>query len=181
MNCYTHNRNWSNRFLPEIKQLIGGYLLEAAPDPADDFQATDLMMLDARDMRVAARVRRPGYAQRYPHQFTIRSAVSSGAQTELSKIVNGNGDWMFYGHSNAAQTGLEAWSLIDLRAFRAGLIRHRANTPNIVMGDQRNADGTRFKWFDMRSFPADPPLVVASSWSSVDQKELDPTQRFFRS
>ena len=118
MNCYTNNRNWSDRFLPEIKQLIGSYLLETAADPFDHIQATDLMMLDARDMRVAARVRRPGYAQRYPYQFTIRSAVASGAQTELSKIVNGNGDWMFYGHSNADQTGLEAWWLIDLRAFR---------------------------------------------------------------
>jgi len=36
-----------------------------------------------------------------------------------------------------------------------------ANTPQIVMGDQANADGTRFKWFDVRSFPAEPPLVVA--------------------
>ena len=76
MNCYTNNRNWSDRFLPEIKQLIGGYLLETAADPFDHIQATDLMMLDARDMRVAARVRRPGYAQRYPYQFTIRSAVA---------------------------------------------------------------------------------------------------------
>ncbi|HCQ59815.1 MAG TPA: hypothetical protein DIU10_18235 [Sulfitobacter sp.] len=141
MNCYTNNRNWSDRFLPEIKQLIGGYLLETAADPFDHIQATDLMMLDARDMRVAARVRRPGYAQRYPYQFTIRSAVASGAQTELSKIVNGNGDWMFYGHSNADQTGLEAWWLIDLRAFRAALIRNRVNAPQIVMGDQRMQTG----------------------------------------
>ena len=70
---------------------------------------------------------------------------------------------MFYGHSNAQQTGLDAWSLIDLRAFRAGLIRNRLNQQQIVMGDQRNADGTSFKWFDARSFPTDPPLVVASS------------------
>ncbi len=112
-------------------------------------------------MRVAARVRRPGYAQRYPHQFTIRSQVASGAQTELSKIVNGNGDWMFYGHSNAAQTGLDAWWLIDLNAFRAGLIRKGAD--GLQWGNKSNADGTRFTWFDVRSFPAEPPLVVASS------------------
>lgn len=163
MNTYTENRNWSDRFLPEIKQLIGGHLLATAPDAFDHMQATDLMMLEARDMRVAARVRRPGFARRYPHQFTIRSAVASGRQTELSKIVNGKGDWMFYGHSNAAQTGLDAWWLIDLRAFRAGLIRHTANTPQIIMGDQSNADGTHFKWFDVRSFPTHPPLIVAKS------------------
>jgi hypothetical protein len=69
---------------------------------------------------------------------------------------------MFYGHSNASQTALDAWSLIDLRAFRAALIRHQMNGSKIVMGDQTNPDGTRFKWFDMRSFPAQPPLVVTN-------------------
>jgi hypothetical protein len=161
MNDYSFNRRWSDRFIPEIKRLVGSYLLEAAADPYDQIQATDLMMLDARDTRIAARVRRPGFAQRFPHQFTIRSAVPSGAPTELSKIVNGHGDWMFYGHSNAAQTGFDAWWLIDLRAFRAALIRHRMNGSNILMGDQVNPDGTRFKWFDMRSFPSEPRLVLA--------------------
>lgn len=163
MNVYLRNRQWSDQFLPDIKRIVGAYLLETAPDPFDHLQATDLMMLDAHDMRVAARVRRPGFAHRYPNQFTIRSRVASGAQTELSKIVNGKGDWMFYGHSNAAQTAVENWWLIDLRAFRAALIRHGNDGGQIVMGDQANPDGSWFKWFDIRSFPNDPPLVVASS------------------
>tara|TARA_R110000787_G_scaffold85770_2_gene182809 strand:- start:586 stop:1125 length:540 start_codon:yes stop_codon:yes gene_type:complete len=53
--------------------------------------------------------------------------------------------------------------LIDLRAFRAGLMRNWINAQQIVMGDQKNADETQFKWFDIRSFPAVPPLVVAAS------------------
>lgn len=163
MNIYLRNRHWSDQFLPDIKRIVGAHLLETAPDPLDQLHATDLLMLDARDMRIAARVRRPGYAQRFPHQFTIRSRVASGAQTELSKIVNGKGDWMFYGHSNAAQTAVENWWLIDLRAFRAALIRHGNDGGSIVMGDQANPDGTWFKWFDIRSFPDDPPLVVARS------------------
>ena len=69
----------------------GTHLLEAKPDTLDHFQAVDLMKLDARDMRVAARMRRLGYASRYPHQLTIRSHLASGARTELSKIVNGKG------------------------------------------------------------------------------------------
>lgn len=142
---------------------MGGHLLETAPDPFDHFQATDLVFLDARDMRIAARVRRPGYANRLPHQFTIRSRVASEAETELSKIVNVKGDWMFYGRSDALQTRVESWFLIDLKAFRAGLIRNPAYGHNVVMGDQRNPDGTWFKWFDVRSFPAEPRLVVAQS------------------
>ncbi|WP_171180656.1 hypothetical protein [Ruegeria sp. HKCCD8929] len=161
MNCYAHNRHWSDQFLPEIKRIIGTHILRAAPDPLDHFQATDLVMLDARDMRIAARVRRYGYAERYPHQFTIRAKVPSGAETELSKIVNGNGDWLFYGHAGPDGQSLNSWQLIDLRAFRAALIRHGSNGTFIRMGDKQNPDGTCFKWFDTRSFPQCPPLVLA--------------------
>jgi len=70
--------------------------------------------------------------------------------------------------SSADQSHLGSWSLIDLRAFRAGLIRNSVNQAQIVMGDQKNPDGTRFKWFDVRSFPSEPPLVVASSGATPD-------------
>ena len=163
MNFYDANRAWSDRFLPAIKDTIGKHLLEASPDPIDWHQATDLMMLDARDLRIAARVRRPGYAARYPYDFTLRSSLPSGGETELSKIVNGHGDWMFYGHASPSGVGLDSWWLIDLRAFRAGLIRQARNGHPIRCGDKQNADGTTFKWFDIRSFPEYPPLVVAGS------------------
>ncbi|WP_372572683.1 hypothetical protein [Ruegeria jejuensis] len=161
MSFYQVNRSWSDQFLPEIRRIVGGHLLKAAPDPLDHFQATDLVTLDAKDMRIAARVRRPGYSMLYPNQFTIRAQVPSGAETELSKIVNGYGDWMFYGHAGVDGLSLQNWWLIDLRAFRAALIRHGANGSFIRMGDKRNPDGTCFKWFDIQSFPDDPPLVVA--------------------
>ena len=70
-------------------------------------------------------------------------------------------DWLFYGQSDASERGLAAWWLIDLRAFRAGLIRQATNGYPIRYGDKTNADGTRFKWFDIRSFPPEPRLVVA--------------------
>ena len=100
--AYNFNRQWSDRFIPEIKAIVGAHLLSIAPDDQDMRHATDLMMLDAKDVRIAARVRRPGYASRYPYDFTIRSQVPSGAETELAKIVNGKGDWMFYGHADAS-------------------------------------------------------------------------------
>ena len=89
--------------------------------------------------------------------------TASGAQTKLSNIVNAKGDWMLYGHANASQTAVDQWWLIDLHAFRAGLIRQAANGGSILIGDQRNADGTCFTWFDLRSFPREPRLVVAQA------------------
>ncbi|WP_425051516.1 hypothetical protein [Psychromarinibacter sp. S121] len=159
---YSINRNWSNRFIPEIQRIVGAHLLSVAPDNLDMYDATDLLMMEARDLRIAARVRRPGYADAFPFDFTIRAQVPSGKETELSKIVNGKGDWMFYGHADTSGHKLASWWLIDLRAFRAGLIRQATNGHPIRCGDRTNPDGTRFKWFDIRSFPSNPPLVVAS-------------------
>ncbi len=113
MNHYATNRRWSDQFLPQIKRIVGCHLLETAPDPLDWHQITDLLMLDARDMRIAARVRRPGFANKYPCQFTIRSLV--------------------------------------------------AQADGLVCGNKCNADGTRFTWFDIRSFPDEPKLVVERS------------------
>lgn len=158
---YILNRRWSDQFLPDIKRIVGAQLLRASPAHIDRQEATDLLLLDARDIRVAARVRRPGYARRYPYQFTVRSKIPSGGETELSKIVNGYGDWMFYGHSSACQRFVRHWWLLDLRAFRAALIRHGNGGHRLHMGDQINPDGTWFKWFDIRSFPTEPRLVVA--------------------
>lgn len=160
MNFYSHNRHWSDQYLPEIKRIVGAHLIQEAPNELDWHQATDLLMFDARDTRIAARVRRPGYAERYPHQFTVRTASAGGGDTELKKIVNGHGDWMFYGHADASG-GIASWWILDLKAFRAGLIRHAHSGYPILYGDKQNADGTRFKWFDIRSFPPEPPLVVA--------------------
>lgn len=162
MNFYSRNRAWSDQFLPDIKRIVGAHLLKAAPNELDWHEATDLMLLDARDTRIAARVRRPGYAERFPHQFTIRAESRYGGETELAKIVNGKGDLMFYGHA-APGGGLASWYLIDLNAFRAALIRHANGGPRIHCGDKRNADGTAFKWFDLRSFDQQTRLVIAAS------------------
>ncbi|SFD67678.1 hypothetical protein [Roseivivax sediminis] len=159
---YERDRAWSDQFIPQIKHIVGAHLLQAAPDALDMRQATDLLMLDGKDLRIAARVRRPGYAERFPHQFTIRSGLPSGGETELAKIVNGHGDWMFYAHANE-WGGLERWWLIDLRAFRAALIRHKAGDGAIKWGNKTNPDGSRFVWFDLRSFPKHPSIVVAAS------------------
>ncbi|MGK7759800.1 hypothetical protein ACSQ8M_19510 [Marinovum sp. B10] len=37
--------------------------------------------------------------RRYPHVFTIRTEAACGGETELSKIVTGKGERVFYGHA----------------------------------------------------------------------------------
>lgn len=170
MSAYQKDRAWSDRFIPQIKTIIGPLLLEPSDLQRDAIEATDLMVLVARDMRIAARVRRHGFADRYPWEFTIRARRDSGAETELSKIVNGWGDWLFYGHADEGDGYVDRWMLVDLHAFRAGLIREAMNGTTIRCGTKPNGDGTYFKWFDALSFPSRPPLLVATSHDVPNQE-----------
>ena len=161
MPSYTEDREWSDARILRVKEIVGSHLLDVTPDEIDQQQAADLMVLTARDMKIAVRLRRPGFAERFRYQFTVRAHRDSGARTELEKIVNGWGDWMFYGHTDGDDIPL--WWLIDLNAFRAALIRQSRNAQTLDCGDMPNGDGTFFKWFDLRSFPQSPPILVASS------------------
>jgi len=167
---YATDRAWSETLVPQVKFLVGPHLLEAAPFDIDQSEATDLIVLRARDMRIAVRIRRFGYFPRYGSQFTIRCRRESGAKTELAKIVEGFGDWLFYGHANDSEDQIEHWMLIDLAAFRAALIRSCMNNNyKVTSGLANNHDGTHFAWFDARSFAwCEPPLLIAASQSVLD-------------
>jgi hypothetical protein len=147
-----------NLMIPQIKLIVGPYLLTPAPMEADCKEATDLIVMHARDMRIACRVRRPGYRERYPNQFTIRCHRASGAPTKLEKIVNGFGDWFFYAHATEENT-ISEWLLIDLASFRAALARRAS----LRCGKCPNGDGTSLAWFDVTSFPPRPPILIAEN------------------
>ncbi len=155
---YMNDRAWSDAFIPEIRRLVGPYLLVPAPFEIDTREAADLIVLRARDMTIAARVRRPGYASRFPWDITLRARRDSGVKTEFSKIIEGWGDWFFYGH-NSRGADIDRWFLIDLHELRAGLIRG-GNLRRRAQNVQSNGDGTHFVAFDVRELPR---AIVASS------------------
>lgn len=160
---YKQDRQWSDLLIPQIKQIVGPYLLEETSFEVDTKQAADLIVLSAKTLTVACRVRRSGYL-RYANQFTIRAKRDNGTDTELYKITNGWGDWMFYGHADD-NNEIIRWALIDLNHFRAHMIRDRGS---IKKGMVANGDGTHFAWFDMTTFPPFPPLLVASSEGELE-------------
>jgi len=153
--------SFSDRFLPSIRKIVGPRLLETASLEVDRNHATDLVVMRAKNLMIACRVRRPNFGAAFVNQFTVRSNRGSGMKTELDKIIEGYGDWMLYGfaeddHSEA----LAHWSLIDLHAFRAHLIK----SPDVLKtGEHTLAEGTSFRWFDLRSFPNSPSILIASS------------------
>lgn len=161
---YKDDREFSDRYLPELKTLIGPRLLVPSSLEQDTKEASDLVVLRARDMMIACRLRRPGYADKYPREFTIRSRRDSGMKTELAKITEGWGDWFFYGHVATDLRSIALWWLIDLSSWRAHLIRDGERpVKRLRHGERANGDGTFFHWFKIDSFPPDPPLLIAQS------------------
>lgn len=156
---YSADRSWSDQFIPSIKDIVGPRLLNVSSDVVDRQQAADLVVLRGDgDITVACRIRRFGYADRFPDDVTIRSGRDTGAKTELAKIIEGFGSWFFYGHQSArgsAEIGL--WWLLDLDAFRAHHFRgHRGRLMS-------NGDGTHFQVFEVGRFEGEPRILIDSS------------------
>lgn len=160
---YEVDRRWSDAFIPAIKRIVGPLLLETSSFYVDTKQAADLVVLNARDKTIAARVRRQGYADRYPFEFTIRCKRDTGAKTELEKMIDGFGDWMFYGHAHANGIDVTRWMVINLPAWRAAIIRRQAPYTK-----QSNGDGTHFIAFDVRNLPQD--ALIAASFSLASNR-----------
>lgn len=177
---YREDRAHSDKFIPAIKRLIGPNLIEVASQDADMKEATDLVVLRARDVMIAARIRRPGFAQRYPFDVTFRYSRSNGVTTEYDKICRGWGDLFFYGHEapEAAVPSIDLWWLIDLHEFRfarADLECRQSIQRHVV----ENKDGTTsFIVFDLRSFPTNRVKIIRAGSRSLEYTTLElPVQR----
>ncbi len=155
---YQTDRLWSDAHIEQVKRLVGPYLLEESPFEIDTAQATDLLILQNKSIKVACRLRRPGFVEKYGGQFTIRLHRTNQSKTELAKIIDGWADWLFYGHVND-EGGIHLWWLLSLDVFRAVLIRDRET---IRCERRANKDGTtELMAYDIGSFPS--ALVIASS------------------
>jgi hypothetical protein len=165
---YAADRAFSDVFLPTIRQIVGPLLLVPTSVEVDRNEATDLIVLKARDMRIACRIRKRGYAVSFSRQITIRAKRDSGRETEFAKMRSGFADWMFYGHAGATAPDIDAWVIVDLDEFRRGLDRVAMSRLEWLdcAGEISNGDGSQFYWFDLRKFAAvcdSDRLVVATN------------------
>ncbi|MCP4527497.1 MAG: hypothetical protein GY833_16510 [Aestuariibacter sp.] len=159
---YCHNRAWSDKFIPTIKEIIGPYLLTESSFEVDTQEATDLVVLGNKGLQVACRIRKAMYAERYPNEVTIRSQSAYGFQTELQKITLGFGDWMFYGFAEDDITPkISRWCLLSLDSIRAQWIIKRTQK-KLSYEEKENADGTKFAVFDLTKFSKEPNIFIAS-------------------
>jgi hypothetical protein len=153
---WQQDKRWSDRFLPEIKGYLGQALIGEPPVEEDQQRNTDLVVLRLDAVRIGCRVRKHDQI-RYCNEFTIRSGRPSGAKTELTKIIEGWGDYFFYGFADANESALELWMLGDLKAFRIWYSRQLAARKGVPPGArQNNRDNSSsfyaFRWADIPGF-----------------------------
>lgn len=173
MTTWTQDKKWSDKFLPVIKSILGQVLFRTAPQIEDAKRNTDLLVLRAGDIRVACRVRRHQYLASYGHEFTLRASRASGAKTELSKVLDGWGDYMIYAFADEAETGLAQWVLGDLKVFRQWLAAQMGQPggpwqPWDFGDHQMNSDrGSGFVAYGWDHVGAG-SMVVAAGYDAVD-------------
>lgn len=117
MRSYQQDKKWSDKFIHQIKHILGFYLIGVASFEDDAERNTDLIVLRMDGIRIACRLRQGFYLAKYANEFTIRYERPSGTKTELAKILEGWGDYLFYGFA-ANENTLEQWFIGDLNVFR---------------------------------------------------------------
>lgn len=152
MSDFASDFQWQTRFLGEAKCALAEHLFIEAPFQEDARRNTDLMALEARNLRISCRIRKHHYLNLYPDQFTIRTDRPSGAMTELEKVVSGWGDYTFYGFADKGERRLAAWMIGDLSVFRLWFNKKLAakEFPGVTCN---NRDGTRFRAFRIADMP----------------------------
>lgn len=167
MNSWKGDKRWSDRFLPQIKGILGQHLIGEPAAEEDAERNTDLIVLRMEAVRIACRVRRAAYLPRYGCEFTIRAGRPSGVKTELAKVIEGWGDYLFYGFADEAEARLSQWALADLRVFRLAYMRRLAgmDAGQVPGMAKANGDGSSsFAVFRWDEFP--PGFVIGASWAA---------------
>jgi len=151
---YLENRNWSDLFITQLKRELGEVFINIAPEYKDTQEATDLIIFEKGSLDFACRVRRFEYFEKYKDQFTIRLKLPNYKKSEMDKIMEGFGDYYFYGFSNKYNngSGFVQYKIFDLNKFRnyIGFLKNRKDE---CWGEKSNINNSPdFIWFNFNCF-----------------------------
>lgn len=156
MSAWQKDKAWSDVCLQQIKQICGMHLIGEPPAEEDRERNTDLIVLRMDPVRIACRIRNHDeYYKKYGHQFTIRTARPSGNKTELAKIIEGWGDYLFYGFRDSSGQ-LTAWTLANLNSFRIWHMTRVVKDGGKLPGhENKNKDGSsNFRAYSWQELPS---------------------------
>jgi len=152
-NDWVADKKWSDRYLPQIKSIIGRTFIQTAPIEEDQERNTDLIVFKMEPIRIACRLRRYEYFLKYPGEFTIRAGRPNGTKTELTKIIEGWGNFFFYGFADDDK--IFSWRIGDLNVFRLWFNRCLLKNRGLIPGEQKkNTDkSSSFVVYDWNDLP----------------------------
>lgn len=156
----------STRLFAQVEGIIRyniGRLVDIrlAPYADDAKKATDLV-ISIDSGTVALRVRDAGCPFR---DFTIRSSVPSGKQTELHKLREGYGRWYLYCWRTRSGV-IRDWILVDMDKMRASGLLYRERQ------DIKNPDGTCFRVFTIDELRKNDCIVAASLGKAKERESV---------
>lgn len=169
------DRPFGDQFIPWAMSMFSvppmdrlpGVVVRKASEHLDLSRATDLTRTWTDGHRVehwALRAREHHYARSYGFDVTLRSRRDSGAETELSKILDGFGDRMLYGFQSAvAPMVLGRWVVLDLHALRRAVRDEPAWWRRTLRRETDNRDGTHFVPLDTRELKRLSRIVIRTS------------------
>ena len=142
---------WQQRFIPQIKQIIGMYSVEIASFKQDTKYATDFLIAETKVFKYACRIRTEPYLKNFNCDFTIRFDRPSGQRTEFEKILSdGFPERMIYA-VGADNGDILAYKIVSLNIFRIALKPLWDKNPEVFIKEQAklyvNSDKTRFLAF----------------------------------
>ena len=149
MSNFDKQFSWQAGYIDEVVRLIAPYIITLSRPEVDKNENGDLEIVFPRNGTVGVRLRKEG-AAKFAGQVTFRSRSMYGGKTEITKIIEGYGDYFFYGH--VSPTGvIWHWYLLNLNEVRAAFTRRSSmlRRPQIP-----NGDDTYFIPFDVQQdFP----------------------------
>lgn len=167
MKGWETDKLWADKAFRYVRSICGRLFVADASIKEDQEENTDLRILTINPIRIACRIRRGSYFPRYAHQFTLRDYRPTGMKTELAKIVDGFGDYFFYGFAKDNGELLD-WKIGDLEIFRFWYQGEIELASRIPGQKKTNGDGSsEFKVFEWTRLP-EPFIVAAHSMPFIE-------------
>ena len=133
------------RLMPLIKAVLGNFFIKK--DINEDLHnGTDFLVLKVEQFRVAVRLRRFKYFEKYKDEFTIRWSRPSGVKTEYEKIMDGRVDYILYGFINECEDKIIHYFIGDLSVFRN-------MRPEPILIKKNNPPDSELAVFKINQFP----------------------------
>lgn len=161
------DKTWSDPYLLIVKAICGLLFIGEASEDEDRERNTDLTVFSVGGVRIAVRIRRHEYwlhtkPDNYRKEFTIRYSRPNGRKTEYQKILDGWGDFLFYGFALPKPPHLHGWGIVDLSLFRVWATIYRnehGRDPGHKIQNVDKTQGRAFYWSEI------PQIAILATYS----------------